>query len=55
MNAIIRKEGDNRVTLILDGRLDASVASHIAKEVEPLFDYSDCEIVIDCSQVDCDY
>lgn len=32
MNAIIRKEGDNRVTLILDGRLDASVASHIAKE-----------------------
>ncbi len=52
MNAIIRKEGDNRVTLILDGRLDASVASHIAKEVEPLFDYSDCEIVIDCSQLD---
>ena len=51
MEAAIRKDDDNRVTLILDGRLDTSVTQQTEKDVEPLFDYSDCEIVIDCSRL----
>jgi anti-anti-sigma factor len=52
MEATIRKEDDNRVTLILDGRLDTSVTQQTEKEVEPLFGFSDCEIVIDCSRLE---
>ena len=52
MEATIRKENDHQVTLILDGRLDTSVTPQTEKEVEPLFDYKDSEIVIDCSRLD---
>ena len=52
MEATIRKEDDNRVTLILDGRLDTSVTQQTQKEVEPLFDFKDCEIIIDCTRLD---
>lgn len=52
MEATIRKEDDNRVTLILDGRLDTSVTQQTEKEVEPLFELNDCEIVIDCSRLE---
>ena len=47
MEASIRKENDHQVTLILDGRLDTSVTQETELEVEPLFDYKDCEVVID--------
>ena len=52
MEASIRKENDHQVTLILDGRLDTSVTQETELEVEPLFDYKDCEVVIDCSRLD---
>ena len=52
MEAPIRKENDHQVTLILDGRLDTSVTQQTEKEVEPLFEYQDCEVVIDCSRLD---
>ncbi|MBR1409629.1 MAG: STAS domain-containing protein [Prevotella sp.] len=52
MEASIRKEDNNQVTLILDGRLDTSVTHQTEQEVEPLYDYTDCEIVIDCSRLD---
>lgn len=52
MEATIRKDDNNRVTLILDGRLDTSVTQQTEQEVEPLFSYTDCEIVIDCSRLD---
>lgn len=52
MEATIRKDDDNRVTLILDGRLDTSVTQQTQKEIEPLFNYKHCEIVIDCSRLE---
>lgn len=52
MEATIRQDNDNQVTLILDGRLDTSVTHQTEQEVEPLFDYTNCEIVIDCSRLD---
>ena len=52
MEATIRKDDNNRVTLILDGRLDTSVTQQTEKEVEPLFSYKNYEIVIDCSRLE---
>jgi anti-anti-sigma factor len=52
MEATIRKDDGNRVTLILDGRLDTSVTQQTQKEIEPLFNYKHCEIVIDCSRLE---
>ena len=52
MKATIRKDDGHRVTLILDGRLDTSVTQQTEKEVEPLFEYKNSEIVIDCSRLD---
>lgn len=52
MEATIRKDDSNRITLILDGRLDTSVTQQTEQEVEPLFDYKECEIVIDCSRLE---
>jgi len=52
MEATIRQDNDNQVTLILDGRLDTSVTHQTEQEVEPLFGYTNCEIVIDCSRLD---
>jgi len=52
MEATIRKEDNNRVTLILDGRLDTSVTQQTEQEVEPLFSYVGYEIVIDCSRLE---
>lgn len=52
MEATIRQDNSNQVTLILDGRLDTSVTHQTEQEVEPLFDYTNCEIVIDCSRLD---
>ena len=52
MEATIRKDDERRVTLILDGRLDTSVTQQTEKEVEPLFDLVNCEIIIDCSRLD---
>ena len=51
MEATIRKDGDQKLTLILDGRLDTSVTQQTEKEVEPIFDYKNYEIVIDCSRL----
>ena len=48
MEATIRKDAERKVTLILDGRLDAFVSKQTEKEVEPLFELKDYEIVIDC-------
>ena len=52
MEATIRKDDDSRVTLILDGRLDTSVTQLTQKEIEPLFNFKHCEIVIDCSRLE---
>jgi anti-anti-sigma factor len=52
MEATIRKDDGNRVTLILDGRLDTSVTQQTQKDIEPLFNYKHCEIVIDCSRLE---
>jgi anti-anti-sigma factor len=52
MEATIRKDDNNRVTLILDGRLDTSVTKQTEQEVEPLFEYKECEVVIDCTRLD---
>jgi anti-anti-sigma factor len=52
MEATIRQDNGNQVTLILDGRLDTSVTHQTEQEVEPLFGYTNCEIVIDCSRLD---
>ena len=51
MEATIRKDDNNQVTLILDGYLDTSVTPQTEKEVELLFEFKDCEIVIDCSRL----
>ena len=52
MEATIRKDDGHRVTLILDGRLDTSVTQQTEKEVEPIFNYENYEIVIDCSRLE---
>lgn len=52
MEATIRKDSDRMVTLILDGRLDTSVTRQTEKEVEPLFEYKNYEVVIDCSRLE---
>jgi anti-anti-sigma factor len=52
MEATIRKDDGRRVTLILDGRLDTSVTHQTEKEVEPLFEYKNFEVVIDCSRLE---
>ena len=52
MEATIRKDDDNQVTLILDGYLDTSVTQQTEKEVEPLYEFCDCEIIIDCSRLE---
>ena len=52
MEATIRKDDDNLVTLILDGYLDTSVTAQTEKEVEPLYEFCDCEILIDCSRLE---
>ena len=52
MEATIRKEDEKHVTLILDGRLDTSVTQQTEQEVEPLFSFSNCERVIDCSRLE---
>lgn len=52
MEATIRKDDGRRVTLILDGRLDTSVTHQTEKEVEPLFEYQNIEVVIDCSRLE---
>lgn len=52
MEATIRKDNDNQVTLILDGYLDTSVTSQTEKEMEPLYEFCDCEIIIDCSRLE---
>lgn len=52
MEATIRKENETKVTLILDGYLDTSVTAQTEKDVEPLYDFYDCEIVIDCSRLE---
>ena len=52
MEAAIRKDDEHQVTLILDGRLDTSVTQETEREIEPLFEFKHCEIVIDCSRLD---
>ena len=52
MEATIRKEDEKHVTLILDGRLDTAVSQQTEQEMEPLYAFSKCEIVIDCSRLD---
>ena len=52
MEATIRKDDNNQVTLILDGYLDTSVTQQTEKEVEPLYEFCDCEIIIDCSRLE---
>ena len=52
MEATIRKDDGRRVTLILDGRLDTSVTPQTEKDVEPLFEYKNIEVVIDCSRLE---
>ena len=52
MEATIRKDGERKVTLILDGRFDTSVTQQTEKEVAPLYDYPGYEVIIDCSRLE---
>ena len=52
MKATIRKDDDKQVTLILDGYLDTSATPQTEKEVEPLYEFCDCEIIIDCTRLE---
>ena len=47
MEIKIEKTGERQVTLILIGRLDTSVSTAAEREVRPLYDYFEQEIVID--------
>ena len=52
MEVTIRKDDNNQVTLILDGYLDTYATPQTEKEVEPLYEFYDCEIIIDCSRLE---
>jgi anti-sigma B factor antagonist len=51
MNTTIREEG-NLYIATLDGRLDTAAAEQTAKELQPLNDCKDHDIVIDCSALE---
>ena len=50
MEIKIEKTAERQVTLILAGRLDTSVAAAAEREIKPLYDYFEQEIVIDRSE-----
>lgn len=52
MEIKIDKTGERQVTLTLIGRLDTSVTQAVEREIKPLFEYYETEIVIDCSQLE---
>ena len=52
MEIKIEKTGERQVTLILIGRLDTSVSTAAERQVRPLYDYFEQEIVIDCTQLE---
>ena len=52
MEIKIEKTAERQVTLILAGRLDTSVAAAAEREIKPLYDYFEQEIVIDCTQLE---
>jgi len=52
MEISINKTGERQVTLTLAGRLDTSVSQAAEREIKPLFDCFDNEIIIDCSQLE---
>ncbi|WP_028903943.1 STAS domain-containing protein [Prevotella sp. P6B4] len=52
MDIKIEKTDERQVTLTLDGRLDTLVSQVAEREVQPLYNYFDCEVVIDCSKLE---
>lgn len=52
METTIRKDSSTQVTVILDGRLDTLATQQAEIDVEPLYSYSDVDVIIDCSRLD---
>jgi anti-anti-sigma factor len=52
METTIRKDSSTQVTVILDGRLDTLATQQAEVDVEPLYNYSDVDVIIDCSHLD---
>jgi anti-sigma B factor antagonist len=50
MTLQIKQEND-KITAILNGRLDTAAAQQFAIDIEPLMDNADKDITIDCSQL----
>jgi len=44
-------EQDNQVVLILEGNFDTASSEKMQMELAPLFDYKNCDIKIDCTQL----
>ncbi len=50
MNATITEQ-DNQVLLTLDGNFDTASSEKMQLELAPLFDYKNCDIRIDCTNL----
>ena len=50
MKTIIQ-EGDGHVLVTLDGELDTASAAATEQEMRPVLERTDCDVVIDCSQL----
>lgn len=51
MTLEIKKEGNN-VVGILEGRLDTLASTQFARDIEPLLDMADKNIILDCEKLD---
>lgn len=45
-------ESENTMTGVFNGRLDTAAAAQIAKEMQPLLDHADKDIVLDCTNLE---
>lgn len=45
------KNEDNRVTALLNGRLDTAASMQFARDMQPLLDNADKHIVLDCDKL----
>lgn len=51
MNVIINQEG-NTYNVILEGRVDTTNANQFQKDLQPLMEAMNAEIIIDCSKME---
>lgn len=45
-------ESGNAMTGVLNGRLDTAAATQLAKEIQPLLDHADGNIILDCTDLE---